>query len=305
MRTPSGVRRPCCVLGGTSEIGLAVADAWPDAPRPPGRPRRPARAAARRGRHPAGGPRLPGRGRGLRRARRRRPRARRAPGARRRRRRRGGRGVRRPRRPRARLAGRGEAAPDRRGPTTPRRCSRRRPRRSDARQGHGVVVALSCVAGERPRRSNFVYGSSKAGMDAFYTGLGEALRRHGGRVLVVRPGFVRSRMTEGLRRAPGRPARGRRRAIVNGVRKGRHSLGPRRDALGHVRPAPHAARGLPPPADLSHRRRAPSAAGPALVVPATGRRASVDAAGVRRGADVLASADRDRLPAPVTAARRR
>jgi decaprenylphospho-beta-D-erythro-pentofuranosid-2-ulose 2-reductase len=66
------------------------------------------------------------------------------------------------------------------------------------RQGHGVIVAMSSVAGERPRRSNFVYGSTKAGLDAFYTGLGEALRPHGVRVLVVRPGFVKTRMTEGL-----------------------------------------------------------------------------------------------------------
>jgi decaprenylphospho-beta-D-erythro-pentofuranosid-2-ulose 2-reductase len=70
------------------------------------------------------------------------------------------------------------------------------------RQGHGVVVALSSVAGERPRRSNFVYGSTKAGFDAFYTGLGEAVRPLGGRVVVVRPGFVRSKMTEGLDPAP-------------------------------------------------------------------------------------------------------
>lgn len=69
-------------------------------------------------------------------------------------------------------------------------------------QGHGVIVALSSVAGERPRRSNFVYGSTKAGFDAFYTGLGEALRDLGGRVLVVRPGFVKSKMTEGLEPAP-------------------------------------------------------------------------------------------------------
>ncbi len=69
-------------------------------------------------------------------------------------------------------------------------------------QGHGVIVALSSVAGERPRRSNFVYGSTKAGFDAFYTGLGEALRELGGRVLVVRPGFVKSKMTDGLDPAP-------------------------------------------------------------------------------------------------------
>ncbi|KQT89526.1 short-chain dehydrogenase [Marmoricola sp. Leaf446] len=92
-------------------------------------------------------------------------------------------------------------------------------------QGHGVVVALSSVAGERPRRSNFVYGSSKAGMDAFYTGLGEALRPIGGRVLVVRPGFVRSRMTAGLDAAP--LAVGPEevaRAVVDGVAAGREQV---------------------------------------------------------------------------------
>jgi decaprenylphospho-beta-D-erythro-pentofuranosid-2-ulose 2-reductase len=69
-------------------------------------------------------------------------------------------------------------------------------------QGHGAIVALSSVAGERVRRSNFVYGSTKAGMDAFYQGLGEALRPHGITVTVVRPGFVHTRMTDGLRPAP-------------------------------------------------------------------------------------------------------
>ena len=69
-------------------------------------------------------------------------------------------------------------------------------------QGHGVIVCLSSVAGERVRRSNFLYGSSKAGMDGFYLGLGESLRGSGVRVLVVRPGFVHTRMTEGLSAAP-------------------------------------------------------------------------------------------------------
>ena len=69
-------------------------------------------------------------------------------------------------------------------------------------QGHGVVVALSSVAGERVRRSNFVYGSTKAGMDGFFLGLGEALRGSGARVLVVRPGFVRTKMTAGRSAAP-------------------------------------------------------------------------------------------------------
>ncbi|MBB3040270.1 decaprenylphospho-beta-D-erythro-pentofuranosid-2-ulose 2-reductase [Nocardioides soli] len=70
------------------------------------------------------------------------------------------------------------------------------------RQGHGVIVALSSVAGERVRRSNFAYGASKAGMDGFYLGLGEALRGSGARVLVVRPGFVHTKMTAGRDAAP-------------------------------------------------------------------------------------------------------
>jgi decaprenylphospho-beta-D-erythro-pentofuranosid-2-ulose 2-reductase len=69
-------------------------------------------------------------------------------------------------------------------------------------QGHGSIVALSSVAGERARVSNFVYGSSKAGMDAFYYGLTEALRPHGIGVTVVRPGFVRTKMTAGLPMPP-------------------------------------------------------------------------------------------------------
>ena len=70
------------------------------------------------------------------------------------------------------------------------------------RQGHGRIVALSSVAGERVRRSNFVYGSTKAGMDGFYLGLGEALRPEGVTVTVVRPGFVHTKMTEGMKPAP-------------------------------------------------------------------------------------------------------
>lgn len=69
-------------------------------------------------------------------------------------------------------------------------------------QGHGSLVAFSSVAGERARRSNFVYGSTKAGLDAFYSGLTEALRPAGVHVAVVRPGFVRTRMTEGHPPAP-------------------------------------------------------------------------------------------------------
>nr|WP_225954302.1 decaprenylphospho-beta-D-erythro-pentofuranosid-2-ulose 2-reductase [Kibdelosporangium phytohabitans] len=70
------------------------------------------------------------------------------------------------------------------------------------KQGHGSLVALSSAAGERARRSNFVYGSTKAGFDAFYTGLTYALKEHGVTVTVVRPGFVRTKMTEGQKPAP-------------------------------------------------------------------------------------------------------
>jgi decaprenylphospho-beta-D-erythro-pentofuranosid-2-ulose 2-reductase len=69
-------------------------------------------------------------------------------------------------------------------------------------QAHGWIVALSSVAGERVRRSNFVYGSTKAGFDGFFLGLGEALREYGVHVLVIRPGFVKSKMTSGLDEAP-------------------------------------------------------------------------------------------------------
>src|SRR5690606_18413325 len=87
------------------------------------------------------------------------------------------------------------------------------------------IVALSSVAGERPRRSNFVYGSTKAGMDSFYTGLGEALREVGGRVLVVRPGFVRSKMTEGLEDAPlATTPEAVADAVVDAVRSGREQI---------------------------------------------------------------------------------
>jgi decaprenylphospho-beta-D-erythro-pentofuranosid-2-ulose 2-reductase len=69
-------------------------------------------------------------------------------------------------------------------------------------QGHGAIVVLSSVAAERPRRANFVYGASKAGLDAFAQGLGDALVGTGVDVLVVRPGFVRTKMTAGLPEAP-------------------------------------------------------------------------------------------------------
>ncbi|MGH3959736.1 decaprenylphospho-beta-D-erythro-pentofuranosid-2-ulose 2-reductase [Mycobacterium sp.] len=69
-------------------------------------------------------------------------------------------------------------------------------------QGFGQIIAMSTVAGERVRRSNFVYGSTKAGLDGFYLGLSEALREYGVRVLVIRPGQVRTRMSAHIKEAP-------------------------------------------------------------------------------------------------------
>jgi decaprenylphospho-beta-D-erythro-pentofuranosid-2-ulose 2-reductase len=69
-------------------------------------------------------------------------------------------------------------------------------------QGHGTMVVLSSIAAERARRSNFIYGSAKAGLDAFAQGLGDALAGCGAGVMVVRPGFVTTRMTAGMKPAP-------------------------------------------------------------------------------------------------------
>jgi decaprenylphospho-beta-D-erythro-pentofuranosid-2-ulose 2-reductase len=69
-------------------------------------------------------------------------------------------------------------------------------------QGHGTAIVLSSVAAERPRSGNAIYGAAKAGLDALAQGLADASARTGPRVLVVRPGFVLTRMTEGLPRAP-------------------------------------------------------------------------------------------------------
>lgn len=69
-------------------------------------------------------------------------------------------------------------------------------------QGSGDLVVISSVAGARARRSNFVYGAAKAGIDAFGQGLADAVAGTEVRVHVVRPGFVRSKMTAGLPPAP-------------------------------------------------------------------------------------------------------
>lgn len=69
-------------------------------------------------------------------------------------------------------------------------------------QGHGTLVVISSVAGVRVRRANFVYGSAKAGLDGFAHGLGDALHGSGARVMIVRPGYVRTRMSAHVPPAP-------------------------------------------------------------------------------------------------------
>ncbi len=109
-------------------------------------------------------------------------------------------------------------------------------------QGHGTLVVISSVAGDRVRRANFVYGSTKAGLDAFAQGLGDALHGSGASVMVVRPGFVRTRMTAGMPEAPMTvDATDVATAIVSGLRKGKHTVyapGPLRFVMAAMKTLP-------------------------------------------------------------------
>ena len=77
-----------------------------------------------------------------------------------------------------------------------------------AARGGGTICVFSSVAGDRPRRSNYLYGAAKAGLSAFLDGLEQAYAGRGVRVICVRPGFVRTEMTAGLPAPPfaGEPA---------------------------------------------------------------------------------------------------
>jgi decaprenylphospho-beta-D-erythro-pentofuranosid-2-ulose 2-reductase len=89
-------------------------------------------------------------------------------------------------------------------------------------QGHGTIVVLSSFAARRPRRANYTYGSAKAGLDAYATGLGDALHGTGLRVVVVRPGFVSTKMTEHLKPAPlATTPQAVADAIIRGIRTGK------------------------------------------------------------------------------------
>lgn len=69
-------------------------------------------------------------------------------------------------------------------------------------QGHGAIMVISSIAGDRVRKANPVYGGAKAGLDGFAQGYGDALAADGVHVMVLRPGFVHTRMTAGMKPAP-------------------------------------------------------------------------------------------------------
>jgi short-subunit dehydrogenase len=65
-------------------------------------------------------------------------------------------------------------------------------------RGSGTIIGVSSVAGDRGRASNYVYGSAKAGFTAFMSGLRNRLFTKGVTVITIKPGYVRTRMTEGM-----------------------------------------------------------------------------------------------------------
>lgn len=71
-----------------------------------------------------------------------------------------------------------------------------------AAQNHGTIAVLSSVAGDRGRKSNYIYGSAKAGLNAFLAGVRNRVDREGVHVLTIRPGFVATPMTAHLPRGP-------------------------------------------------------------------------------------------------------
>ncbi|GAC78312.1 Short-chain dehydrogenase [Gordonia malaquae] len=74
------------------------------------------------------------------------------------------------------------------------------------RQKSGTIIVYSSIAGVRVRKGNYVYGSTKAGLDGFASGLSDALHGSGVRVLLARPGFVVGAMTKDLMESGVKPA---------------------------------------------------------------------------------------------------
>lgn len=93
-------------------------------------------------------------------------------------------------------------------------------------RGSGTLVGISSVAGDRGRQSNYIYGSAKAGFTAYLSGLRGRMHGHGVAIITVKPGFVRTRMTDGIRlpglltAEPQQVAR----AILKAVKKGRQVI---------------------------------------------------------------------------------
>ncbi|HMT13734.1 MAG TPA: SDR family oxidoreductase [Aestuariivirga sp.] len=65
-------------------------------------------------------------------------------------------------------------------------------------RGSGTLIGISSVAGERGRATNYIYGSAKAGFTAFLSGLRNRLARKGVHVMTVLPGFVATKMVAGM-----------------------------------------------------------------------------------------------------------
>ena len=67
-----------------------------------------------------------------------------------------------------------------------------------AERGHGFIIGISSVAGERGRQSNYIYGAAKSGLTVYLSGLRNRLFNKKIQVITVLPGFVHTRMTENL-----------------------------------------------------------------------------------------------------------
>lgn len=93
-------------------------------------------------------------------------------------------------------------------------------------RGTGTIVGISSVAGDRGRASNYLYGSAKAGLTAYLSGLRNRLAQKGVHVMTVKPGFVRTAMTASMDLPPvitGEPAKVAK-DIIKGVRRRRNVI---------------------------------------------------------------------------------
>lgn len=66
------------------------------------------------------------------------------------------------------------------------------------KRSQGFIIGISSVAGDRGRASNYLYGSAKAGFSAYLSGLRNRLNKHSVHVMTIKPGFVLTKMTQGM-----------------------------------------------------------------------------------------------------------